>query len=1250
MKKRFLFVLCLAAFVLPSLMAYPAPEYRFPPAPAPQVPVPQTPAPQTPAPQVPAPQATAPQVTVPQVTVPQGIAPGTKFDFQILFTSDLHGSFNDWSYSTNTAFTGLARVATKINELRDENTILIDMGDSIQGNGTSVFHTSAWDNAATNYMGLYPVIQGLEFLRYDAWVLGNHEFNFGIDRLEKAYGKGQGTGGTNVFSGTNLSGNVYSRGTNVFSGAILAGNVYRNGTPVYDSFFVKQLGGSTGPVIAIIGMTHPNIVNWDKGNLEPLGYTTRPADDVTRETIAYLKTPAAQAIYGKIDIFIAAEHMSDAGEYQRGDSGGDVIAMNGNDLALFIGAHGHQNQDKIINGVRYVEIGSNGGRLGQVKISATADANGNWTVANKTSDVTMTNITIGASGATLVQPDAAYKAMLNAPDAFGKDYANTIVGRLDGGPLVPAPEMRGTYQAYFQDNALVHLINDAMLYYTSDYGTTLSGTAPLDTYANAQPGSLSRGNISTIYKYDNNTLNVLEMTGAQFKQWMEWAYLFIGPYTGDGRANFELGPVMKPGDLTIPYGNGNMPGYNMDQFSGVSYKVDLTKPYGQKIVELKNPDGTDFDLTKTYRVAANNYRSDSQLTINAGEGSRPAVFPAGTQPARVIAQEVDSNLTVNGVTKPNGEGMLGLMVDYIERVKGGVITNQFTPNWEYITPPVDRDLRAIAALLVNNGAISLIPTQESIASGAATGGRNYAARAVTVDDVSAIINNLNIIDIFSVNDFHGTVDKSASGSNPGADRFVAIVQQLMSENPQSVLLGGGDLYQGSPLSNVFYGEPVSDMLKYLGVKYSSVGNHEFDWGADYIKKFAADGDLTFLAANVFIKGTNNQPDFCKPYDIITVGGKRIGIIGLTTVETPNLVKAEHVADFDFRAPGPWLNNMIADLKNNQSCDLVIALAHMGAYQNAATGVITGEAADLAVTCPGFDAIVSGHSHTLVAGRVNNIPIVQGNYNGRGLARLSIGFDGNRLVGIYPRMYTQNNMNTSDILPAGPPLTVNSDVTSIIAGFQEKIGPLFNEVVGKYGVAINSREDQADWATKVVYDYIKRNTGESYILVQNAGGWRDTSPYNRLANDDVTLGYLYTLMPFDNEIVLLEMRGKDILYMFGSPNPALISAAVVAGAYKQGDQWYLEGGAAIDPNGIYKVACNDFMLTGGDNFPFPGSNQANAAGVERISDHSFMGVPLRDAMIDELKNRAGISSAESADNYLLTFLYHPGIGFVQSLYE
>jgi 2',3'-cyclic-nucleotide 2'-phosphodiesterase (5'-nucleotidase family) len=315
---------------------------------------------------------------------------------------------------------------------------------------------------------------------------------------------------------------------------------------------------------------------------------------------------------------------------------------------------------------------------------------------------------------------------------------------------------------------------------------------------------------------------------------------------------------------------------------------------------------------------------------------------------------------------------------------------------------------------------------------------------------------------------------------------------------------------------------------------------------------------------------------------------------------------------------------------------------MGANQSPSfTGTITGEAADLANGFGStFDAIITGHSHTTVAGTVNGVPLVQGYYNGRGLARLNIQYkvtNGAATKTIQPIAYTQSNMNFSDILPGATSLTlsgayadpsitgvVNEDVKGIIAGYSAQVGPMFDEVVGKYGVNIADRDEQAAWANQVVYDYIERNTpaDDHYILFQNYGGWRNTNNLYS-ATDDVTLGYLYTLMPFDNEIVLLEMKGSDILYMLGTPTPALVSAAVVTGAFNDGGTWKLGSaaspGAAIDNDTVYKVSCNDFMVTGGDSYPFPGTNIGGHAS-EVIGPASYMGVPLRDAMVDQLKWR------------------------------
>ena len=631
-----------------------------------------------------------------------------QYTFQILFTSDLHGCFYDWSYSTNANYTGLARVATKIDELRDEDTILIDLGDTIQGNGTTIFTSDAWE-------GMYPVLAGFDFLAYDAWVLGNHEFNFGIAALENAYGKGQGEDGGNLFSGAVLSGNIFDADDN----------------NVFDAYTIKEL--PNGLRVAIIGMTTPNIDRWDAANLADAGYYTESATVITEQTIKYIKDN------NLADVIIAAEHMDLRGEYEREGSGAEEVLANkynADNIDLFIGAHGHLNTNVMENGVRFVEIGANGGRLGQVEVTVTKQADGSWVVADKEEDTVMTNITLSqySDNANFVEADPQYKEALKAAHDFGVANCTTVIGALIGEPLVPPPALSPTYEGYLQDTALIHLINDAMLYYTNEYvasdefkadypeyadmAVTLSGTAPLDTNANHQPGEITRGSASTIYKYDNNTLYVLAMTGEQFKAWMEWAYMFIGPFIANGE--YDMGPAMKDGDLNIPYGNGNMAGYNMDQFEGVTYRVDLTQPVGSRIVDLKNKEtGEDFDLEETYLVAVNNYRAGTQLTAPTGN----PIYGDAPKPV-ILARDIETKCP------GTGEGMLGVMIDYIQNELDGVIDNTdnkfFTPNWSYILPDIDEDLLAVAVEAINAEQIALFPVN----------GNSYARRAVRDSEVA----------------------------------------------------------------------------------------------------------------------------------------------------------------------------------------------------------------------------------------------------------------------------------------------------------------------------------------------------------------------------------------------------------------------------------------------------------------------------------------------------------------------------------
>lgn len=156
------------------------------------------------------------------------------------------------------------------------------------------------------------------------------------------------------------------------------------------------------------------------------------------------------------------------------------------------------------------------------------------------------------------------------------------------------------------------------------------------------------------------------------------------------------------------------------------------------------------------------------------------------------------------------------------------------------------------------------------------------------------------IDILTFNDFHGNVIES--GKNPGMAKLVAYVREWESKNPNTIVVSGGDSYQGTAISNLTHGAPVTDMIKEMGVVASAVGNHEFDWGTDKIEVWAKDGGFDFLASNIYDKNTNEPVTWAKPYKIVEEGGIKIGFIGLAHPDTSTLTKEENIKGIEFRDP------------------------------------------------------------------------------------------------------------------------------------------------------------------------------------------------------------------------------------------------------------------------------------------------------------------------------------------------------------
>ncbi|QGU94268.1 LysM peptidoglycan-binding domain-containing protein [Clostridium bovifaecis] len=1031
---------------------------------------------------------------------------------QILATSDLHGVFYPYDYATNAEDKSgsLANIATAIKQLKTENpdTILVDAGDTIEGNSQGLFLD-----------GINPMMVAMNEIGYDTWTLGNHEFNKGIPTLEK--------------------------NMNQFKGNILAGNVHRkDGTTLGKPYAIVE---KAGVKVGIIGMTNPNITKWDGPRLTE--YTVTSPIEETRKVINEIKD--------EVDVMIAVQHIGDTQEYVEYDSA-ENLAKACPELTAIVAAHAHKAVEGTkVNGVVIVENKSTGDTLAKIDIKVTKK-DGQYAVGNKESDVTSKLVYMQDPKTKEVNYEAD-KELLTKLQPYHETAlkdTNTVIGELKGGDLVGPEKVKGIPNAQVEDTAMIDLINAVQMHYT---GADVSSAAAFRDDANMREGQIKKADSALIYKYDN-TLYLVEVTGKQLKQYMEWSAKFYNTY--------------KPGDLTVSF-NENIRGYNYDMFSGVKYEIDISKEVGSRIVNLRRMDDTPIKDTDVLKLAVNNYRYDSQLS-KAG-----AIYAEGEELPKLLQKDVENT--------PIRE----LIKDYIENVKKGVIAPEVDNNWKVVGTDWDEAQREEAIKLINEGKIEL-PRSED--------GRTANVAAVTKNDLIKA-NGGKVIDVVSFNDFHGSVE--ASGKNQGIAKVAGAINAMKKRNSSTIVVSGGDLYQGSAMSNLTYGDVVSEFLKSIGITASAVGNHEFDWGVDKIAKWSEKGKFNFLASNIYDKNTGKPVSWAKPYVIVEKDGVKIGLVGLATPETLYKTKAENVKNLEFRDPIKAAEEW-AKVARDNGADVVIALTHLGAFQDSKTKEITGEAAELAKS-GSVDAVISAHTHATVCGKVEGIPVVQGYYNGRTLAKLQVVLDNNNsLLSIEPSL--------DELYKRGDTILEDEEAKAILEKYKEKVGPILGEVVGTTDKDLTHDKSQGpsllgEW----ICDVMRKASG-AQVAITNGGGIRTS-----IAKGNITMGNLYEVMPFDNTLVTMELKGSDlkanIEHGINNEKVGWVQISGVMVTYKDGkiNSMTLLDGTPVDMNKYYKVVTNDFMATNGDEYNF-----SNAKDVVDTA------VPIRDAMVDAIKAAKNLS--------------------------
>ncbi len=401
---------------------------------------------------------------------------------RIIGTSDLHGKFMPWDYPLNTESTSgsIAQLSTAISEYRTDDTLLLDAGDTIQGNCANIFLKDD---------DVHPMVQGINALDYDAWVTGNHEYNYGMDVLKK------------VISDSDCK--------------VLVGNVYdENGEPLADGYSIFEKDGIR---IAVIGMVTPNIVRWDAMNLKD--WTVTDPLDETRKII--------ESIEGQYDVLVGLFHMGIDDEYNMENSGVTDILNACPEFDVMISSHEHAlitGED--INGVLVVQNKSQAQTMSVIYLTLENDGDG-WKVADKTAE----SINIAD-----YEADPEMVTLLQKYDDEAREDAMQVVGKLEGGPLAPENEIDVIPTAQIQDTALIDLINTVQMHYS---GAEVSETSLFVPEANLYPGDIHKCDMALIYKYDN-TLYKLHMNGAQLKKYMEWSAQYYNTYKpGDLTISFD---------------------------------------------------------------------------------------------------------------------------------------------------------------------------------------------------------------------------------------------------------------------------------------------------------------------------------------------------------------------------------------------------------------------------------------------------------------------------------------------------------------------------------------------------------------------------------------------------------------------------------------------------------------------------------------------------------------------------------------
>jgi 5'-nucleotidase / UDP-sugar diphosphatase len=499
------------------------------------------------------------------------------------------------------------------------------------------------------------------------------------------------------------------------------------------------------------------------------------------------------------------------------------------------------------------------------------------------------------------------------------------------------------------------------------------------------------------------------------------------------------------------------------------------------------------------------------------------------------------------------------------------------------------------------------------------------------------------------------------GGGASAARYIKSVRAEAEKAGEEVLLVDvGDMFQGTPIGSKTKGTAVIEYFNAIGYDFAVPGNHDFDMGRDNAERLARMSNFPWVCCNLYEEETGEMVDWVAPDLMLDVQGVKIGVVGIITPATKTMSFPKNVKGLDFKSMPEQVSEKRDHLKS-EGADLIFLAIHEGLPFDPdegwkrITGGTESETAgeeqgtfgsnysahgmnlmELVNEVPGIDFAVGGHTHRGYhepwIDPVNHTMCFEtfGNGSSIGHAVLLIDLESKTLVG-YEGSHDRGTLITlfeDEIWP-------DEEIAAVIAPHQEKAQAAMRKVVGRSAFALGRGGPGANLVGNLVTDAMIEYF-EGDFSFQNLGGLRADLPAG-----DLTSGDIFGVLPFGNEIVVVEMDGRMVRRIIERKLAGNSGGLCIGGAKMSFDTSRPDYDRVVElefkgepwsPDRIYRVVCTSFLMEGNSGLDFltaiPGGSISPTGNTtaETVEHYLELYSPVRPKVDDRWVEKPGQSQA------------------------